>query len=148
MKNITKEETYLQERWQKQKDYYSKQSAENKRRHQGLQLFITLAAIAVPILLTIPNVSVVIPTVLSGLIAGASALENVFHYGDNWRNYRQTLEGLKREKALFEARAGTYGDPKKAFPLFVERVEALVSEETMRFFPEDRSKSQAQPSKG
>src|SRR5687767_1540821 len=98
MKNMTKEETYLQERWQKQRDYYSKQSAENKRRHQGLQLFITLGAIAVPIILNIPAVSPVFPTILSGLIAAAAALENVFHYGDNWRNYRQTLEALKRER--------------------------------------------------
>jgi Protein of unknown function (DUF4231) len=148
MKTISKEETYLQERWQKQKDYYSKESDENKTRHLGLQLFVTLAAIAVPILLAIPAVPPVIPTILSGLVAGATALENVFHYGDNWRNYRQTLEGLKRERALFDARAGSYDDPKKAFTRFVERVEALVSEETMRFFPEDRSNSKAQPSKG
>ena len=144
MKNLTKEETYLQERWQKQRDYYSKQSAENKRRHQGLQLFITLGAIAVPIILNIPAVSPMFPTILSGLIAAAAALENVFHYGDNWRNYRQTLEALKRERSLFDAGVGLYGDPKKSFPLFVERVESLLNEETMRYFPPERSKAQGQ----
>lgn len=144
MENITtKEETYLQERWQTQKDYYSKQSAQNKRWHQRVQLFVTIGAIAVPILLSIPEVPKVFPTILSGLIAAAAALESVYHYGDNWRNYRQTLEALKREKALFTASAGSYVDPAKAFPRFVERVESLLSEETMRYFPEESSKAQA-----
>lgn len=144
MKNVTKEETYLQQRWQSQRDYYSKRSAENRRWHQSLQLFIALAAVAVPILLNISQVSTVIPMILSGLIAGATALENVYHYGDNWRNYRQTLETLKRERALFDAKAGLYGDQKKAFLLFVERVESVLSEETVRYFPDERSKAQAQ----
>ena len=143
MENITKEEAYLQERWQSQKDYYSKQSAQNKRLHQRIQLFITIGSIAVPILLSIAEVPKLIPTILSGLIAAAAALESVYHYGDNWRNYRQTLEALKREKALFSARAGSYKDLPNAFSLFVERVESLLSEETMRYFPEEASKAQA-----
>ena len=143
MESITKEETYLEERWQKQRDYYSKQSAQNKRWHQGVQFFIAIGAIAVPILLSISEVPKPFPTILSGLIAGAAALENVYRYGDNWRSYRQTLEALKRERALFVARAGVYGEPANAFPLFVERVESLLSEETMRYFPEEASKAQA-----
>jgi hypothetical protein len=143
MENITKEEAYLQDRWQSQKDYYSKQSAQNKRMHQRIQLFITIGSIAVPILLSIAEVPKLIPTILSGLIAAAAALESVYHYGDNWRNYRQTLEALKREKALFSARAGSYKDLPNAFGLFVERVESLLSEETMRYFPEEASKAQA-----
>ncbi|MGZ9164721.1 MAG: DUF4231 domain-containing protein [Anaerolineales bacterium] len=96
-----------------------------------------------PIILGFPDVPTLVPTILSGLIAVAAGLENVYRYGDNWRTYRQTLEALKREKALFAARAGSYVDPANAFPLFVERVESLLSEETTRYFPEEASKAQA-----
>jgi len=144
MENMTKQETYLLQRWQTQRDYYSKQSARNKRWHQGLQLFIAVGAIAVPIILNIPEIPKQIPTILSGLVAGAAALENVYRFGDNWRNFRQTLEALKRERALFDASAGPYRDSENAFTLFVERVESLTSEETMRYFPKERERAQVQ----
>ncbi len=140
--NNTRQETYMQQRWQTQRDYYSKQSARNKRWHQSLQLFIALGAIAVPIILNIPEIPKQIPTILSGLVAGAAALENVFRFGDNWRNFRQTLEVLKRERALFEAKAGPYRESEDAFTIFVERVESLISEETMRYFPEEPERAQ------
>lgn len=102
MESMTKQETYLQQRWQSQRDYYSKQSVRNKRLHQGLQLFIALGAIAAPIILNIPEVPKLVPAFISSLVAGAVALENVYRFGDNWRNFRQTLEALKRERALFD----------------------------------------------
>ena len=102
MQPTNKQETYLA-RWQNQRDYYSKKSAFNKRWHQSLQLFIGIIAVIVPVLLSLSTtVPEWIPGVLSLLVAIAAVVENVYHFGDNWRNFRQTLEGLKREKVFFD----------------------------------------------
>jgi hypothetical protein len=144
MENMTQPDAYLKQRWQTQRDYYSKQSARNKSWYQSLQLFIVLGAIAVPIILNIPEVPKLIATILSGLIAGAAALENVYRFGENWRTFRQTLEALKRERVLFETGAGAYRKSENSFYLFVERVESLIGEETERYFPEEGEKAQGQ----
>ncbi len=39
----SKAEQYLKGRWQQQRDYYSRQSARNKRWYQSLLLFSTVA---------------------------------------------------------------------------------------------------------
>jgi len=139
----SRQEQYLQERWLSQREWYSKKSTWNKRWHQGLQLFIALGAIAVPVILNIAEVPKVVPTILSGLVAAAAAVENVYHFGDNWRNFRQTLEALKREKALFDAGGGPYKNHDTAFARFIERVEGLIAEETTRYFPEEEERPQS-----
>lgn len=133
----SKQDTYIQERWQKQRDYYSKRSAWNKSWYQRLQVFMAVGAIAVPIILSISEIPKPIPIVLSGLVAIAAALENLFKFGDNWRNFRLTLEALKREKVMFDAGVGPYQEQDKAFPTFVERIEGLLSEEVKSYFPDD-----------
>jgi ABC-type multidrug transport system fused ATPase/permease subunit len=140
MQPQTTQEKYLNERWQQQRDYYSRQSARNKRWHQGLLAFTAVGAIVVPILLNIPEIPKWAPTILSGLVAIATAVENVFHFGDNWRNFRQTLEALKRERALFDAGVGLYRNPETAFERFVQTVEDLIATETTRYFPAEEQR--------
>src|SRR6266568_1645958 len=81
--------------WQDQKNYYSRKVGSFKNRHLGLQLYIGIIAITVPILLGIPEISKYIPTILSGSIAIAAVIDNVNRYGENWRMFRTTLETLK-----------------------------------------------------
>lgn len=130
-------EKYLSERWQSQRDYYSRQSAHNKRWYQTLQLFIGLGAVIVPVLLGVPEVPKLVPTVVSTLVAGAAVVENVYHFGDNWRNFRVTLESLKRERVWFDTNTGPYQDPHTGLSVFVERVEGLIASETREYFPEE-----------
>lgn len=137
-----KQKYYLENRWQSQRDYYSRQAARNKRWHLALMVFTSLTSISVPILLNVPNVPKLIPTVLSGLVAMAAALENVYHFGDNWRNFRRTLEALKRERMLFEMGVGPYKNPERAFDRFVRTVENLIAEENRAYFPERSDKDQ------
>ena len=80
----TKREIAL-ERWQSQKDFYSKRVGKYKRWHLGLQLYMGVIAVAVPILLNIPHVLLLIPTILSGTIAAAAVIENVMRY--QWYNF-------------------------------------------------------------
>lgn len=138
----TKEEQYLTGRWQPQREYYSKQSARNKQWHQYLLVFSTIGALTVPVLLNIAEVPKWVPTILSVLVSIALALENVYHYGDNWRTFRQALEALKVERVLFEANVDPYSDQHTAFPLFVERCEEVMQIEGKSYFERFKSKKQ------
>jgi hypothetical protein len=138
----TKVEQYLNGRWQQQRDYYSKQSARNKQWHQNLLVFSTIGALIVPVLLNIAEVPKWVPTILSVLVSVALALENVYHYGENWRSFRQALEALKVQRVLFEASVDPYVDPQTAFPLFVERCEDIMQTEGKSYYERYQSKKQ------
>jgi len=141
MQSLTdKAEAYLNGRWQQQRDYYSKQSARNKRWHQTLLLFSTIGALVVPVLLNIAEIPKWVPTILSVLVSVALALDNVYHYGDNWRSFRQTLEALKQERIFFETGIDPYADTRTAFPLFVEKCEEIMRGEGTSYFERHQAK--------
>jgi hypothetical protein len=138
----TKAEEYLNGRWQKQRDYYSKQSARNKQWHQNLLVFSTIGALIVPVLLNIAEVPKWVPTILSVLVSVALALENIYHFGDNWMSFRQALEALKVERVLFDANVDPYTDQQTAFPLFVDRCEDIMRTEGKSYLERYQSKKQ------
>lgn len=139
----SKEDTYLNGRWKRQRDHYSQRSKWYKRWHQSLIVFSTLAAIVVPVLLNIPHLSLWLPTILSLLVSLALALDNICHFGDNWRIYRQALEALYHERACYEAGIKPYHDPHKAFPEFVRRSEDIMRLEGKKFFEHNREKAES-----
>jgi hypothetical protein len=102
-----------------------------------------IIAVCVTVLLGIPEVSKLIPSILSGTIAAAAVIENVNRYGENWRNFRTTLELLKREKALFDIGADAYRDlaPDDAAILFATRTEDILSAEWSGYFPSGKQSS-------
>ena len=59
------------------------------------------------------------------------SLERVFHYREQWANYRSTEQFLRKEYFLFTTKKGLYADKKKedAYRLFVERVEGSIEAE-------------------
>ena len=137
---IQRENTYLADRWQNQKNYYSNRVSFNKTWHQRIRLFVGLTSVVIPVLLSLPGVDKSIPTLLSALVAVATVTEGVYSYGDNWRNFRQTLEKLKRERALYDARVEPYHEPETAFSLFVKNCESAIAQETGEYFQSDQDK--------
>ena len=135
----TKQEIALK-RWQSQKDYYSKRVGNYKRWHLGLQLYMGVIAVFVPVLLSIPEVPKIIPSILSASIAAAAVIENVNRYGENWRTFRTTLESLKREKTLYDVGADAYKDLSvdDAATLFATRTEDILRTEWTGYFPSDQ----------
>ena len=60
------------------------------------------------------------------------SLESVFHYREQWVNYRSTEQYLRKEYFLFTAKEGVYADldaEVDAFRTFVERVEQAIGVE-------------------
>src|SRR5271165_5538228 len=78
----------------------------------------------------IPVVQIVVTVISLGVVISLS-LETVFHYREQWKNYRSTEQLLGHEKFLFRTRVGRYrGLPDEdAFRLLVERVEDAVAAE-------------------
>ena len=70
-------------------------------------------------------------TVISLLVVVFVSLESVFHYREQWKNYRSTEQSLGHERFLFLSGVGRYAglDSGKAFSLFVERVEDAIAKE-------------------
>jgi hypothetical protein len=69
-------------------------------------------------------------TGISLLVVVFVSLESVFHYREQWKNYRSTEQLLGHEKLRFQARVGPYKDlsDQDAF-LLVERVEDAIAAE-------------------
>ena len=101
-------------------------------------------AVFVPVLLSIPEIPKLIPSIFSATIAAAAVIENVNRYGENWRTFRITLETLKREKILYDIGADVYKDLSvdDAATLFATRTEDILRTEWTGYFPSD----QQQPS--
>lgn len=143
-----KEEQYLIERWQRQREYYSKKSARNKRWHQNLLLFSSISALIVPVLLNISDVPKLLPAILSVMVSIAIILDNTFHFGDNWHNFRRTSEALKLERVLYDAGIEPYADVQTAFTNFVKACEDIMSGERRTYFESNKQKklnSDSQP---
>src|SRR5205823_8993591 len=70
-------------------------------------------------------------TITSLFVVITVSLESVFHYREQWKNYRSTEQLLGHEKFLFLSRVGRYADldDARAFHLFVERVEDAIATE-------------------
>jgi len=121
-----------------QRKYYSDRSKQYKRNYQGFLIFSAVGALLVPVLIATPEVPKILPTVLSALVSIAIAVENIFHYGDNWRTFRQTLEGLRQEQILYDNHVGPYVDAEEPFMLFVERTMTIMNSENSIYFEVNR----------
>jgi hypothetical protein len=76
------------------------------------------------------------------LVAVAAVYQNVYKPGELWITYRQTLEALKRERALYDARAGSYRKTEHPLELFAERCENIIAQETSRFGAKDEEQEE------
>lgn len=94
-------------------------------------------------------------TIIGLLVVIVVSLESVFHYREQWKNYRSTEQLLGHEKFLFRSRVGRYKglSDQDAFRLFVERVEEAIAAEnaatlnvmTMASEPSDATKRPPTP---
>ena len=82
-----------------------------------------------------------VPTILSLALTILVGLEKLFLFREHWKNYDYAEELLRREKYLFQARAGVYSGRKNdnsefeplsddvAFHLFVTNFESIIHDE-------------------
>ncbi|HEY6137407.1 MAG TPA: DUF4231 domain-containing protein [Thermoanaerobaculia bacterium] len=126
---------YMTSRVDDQIAWYERKSAWNQRGFKRMRVLEIFAAAAIPILSGYSQNRLTIQitiALLGGLIAIIAGLMGLFQFQENWTQYRSTCEGLRHEKILYETKSEPY-DGEQPFPLFVQRVESLISSETGRW---------------
>lgn len=130
---------YKEERLQKQIEWHSKKARHNKLMFRIYQIIILFIGSVIPIINVIDFADFatrLTSSVLAGIVAIATGIGQLEKYQENWILYRTTSELLKKEKYFFENNAGEFSNLSDSDKnkMLVERVEALVSSETSKYF--------------
>jgi hypothetical protein len=139
LKTLTPE-IYVKERLEQYQAWYDRKAVSVKSRYLRMRACSVIGGAIVPVLINMQQpgwivhgvdpVKIVV-TLLSLMVVTFVSLESVFHYREQWKNYRSTEQLLGHERFLFLSRVGRYAelDDAKAFHLFVECVEDAISAE-------------------
>nr|WP_316643789.1 DUF4231 domain-containing protein [uncultured Roseateles sp.] len=129
--SLTPEE-YIAQRINPIRAWYDKKASEAKRNHQWMRACTVVGGALVPVLTNVDGSwAKTLTTGISLLVLVLLSLESVFHYREQWKNYRSTEQSLEKEYFNFVAAEGAYRglDGKKAFLEFVDRVEGAIASE-------------------
>jgi hypothetical protein len=134
-------EKYIAERVEQYQSWYDKKAVTTKSLYLRMRAFAVVGGGLVPVLVNVPwkgelfHVPIIqaLVTLISLSVVVIVSLESVFHYREQWKNYRSTEQLLGHEKFLFRARVGPYAklSDEDAFQKFVERVEDQIAAENM-----------------
>lgn len=137
---------FLRSRWLDQVLWMEKKAGHCRDRHYQLRLTAIVFGVIVPILvgLDIGNESAnkvkqYVAITLSGLVAISAAVEEFFHYGERWNNYRRTVESLKTQGWKFSQLSPPYHDfasHAEAFPIFADQIEQLIQKDVETYVTE------------
>lgn len=136
---MSKPTNYKETRLKEQIEWHSKMARQNRLRFRLYQIVILITSAIIPII-NVANIediqTRIISSILGGIIVVITGLTQLEKYQENWILYRTSAELLKKEKYFFENNAGEYSNLNESEKnrLLVERVEAIVSAETSKYF--------------
>jgi hypothetical protein len=124
------QDEYVKSRVDDQIDWYNKKSSFNQSWFRRLRILEIVAAALIPLLAAYADWDPlkIVVAALGLVIAVIAGVLGLFQFQENWTAYRSTCEALKQEKFLFLTKTEPYDQP-EPFPLFVQRVEGLMSKE-------------------
>ncbi len=142
----TPEPDYLARRVDAQRAWHSKKARWNKLWYLSLEITTMVAGACIPIINVIPvGADAVWQRVASAALAAvvvfAAGISKLFKFQENWLRYRAIAENLERERELFVAGLGDYGnaDAQKRLAALVDRVELLLADQTAQFLASQRT---------
>ncbi|HWQ19679.1 MAG TPA: DUF4231 domain-containing protein [Methanotrichaceae archaeon] len=125
------------ERLDRQMEWYDTKSMSSQGWYKRLKVIEIIAAALIPFISSNAGSSLIPePLMVVGglgvIIVILESLQSIYQFQSNWLVYRSTYEELRREVALFEARAGIYseGDIER---LLAERAENILSSEQAKW---------------
>jgi hypothetical protein len=124
-------EEYIDERLNQFRQWYDKKAVKAKMAYQWMRALTVIGGAMVPVLINIklPYIDIA-TTILSLVMVVLVSLESVFHFREQWKNYRSTEQLLAKEYFNFTTGEGPYQDQgEKAFLNFVDRVENAIASE-------------------
>jgi len=134
---------YISGRLSQYRSWYDKKAVGCKARYLRMRAFTVIGGGLVPVLANVQplkdlrlgayDVATVLVTMISLVVVVFVSLESVYHYREQWKNYRSTEQRLGHERFLFQARVGPYQalDEEAAFLRLVERVEEAIASENV-----------------
>jgi len=127
-------EEYIDERLNQFREWYDKKAVRAKKYYQWMRAITVVGGAVVPVIINLPyevKITKNITTIISLIVVVLISLESVFHFREQWKNYRSTEQLLAKEYFNFVAGEGPYRnqDEKKAFLDFVDRVENAIASE-------------------
>lgn len=127
--------TYIAERFNDYISWADGKAITAKSRYQWMRALTVVGGAIVPVLVNVdwPDATwtKLATTLISIVVVLMVSLESVFHYREQWVNYRATEQYLRKEYFLFTTKEGMYRDKNEpdAFILFVEHVENSIEAE-------------------
>jgi hypothetical protein len=109
-------------------EYHSEASRRNQRFYKWLKGAEVVTAAAITYTAWMTSMS----TLTGGLglvVIAVETLQQINQYQENWIRHRDTCGRLKREKHLFEAKAGPYESSDNIQKLLAERLEEIAEGE-------------------
>lgn len=127
-------EEYIDERVNQFREWYDKKAVIAKRNYQWMRAITVVGGAVVPVLVNLPYGEAVIrnlTTLVSLIVVVLISLESVFHFREQWKNYRSTEQLLAKEYFNFVTGEGSYRNQEsnEAFLNFVDRVENAIASE-------------------
>ena len=160
--DLMEDEQYIKERVDTQMDWYDKRATAAQKKYKLYKRWEFIIAASIPVIISFAAMGILDTTVLKSqeiLIDGKTkivpvlTLSTIFQifaaiagvvvvilnkivelesYQQNWKEYRLTQEALLQEKFKYLTRTEPY-DEEDAFPMLVEKVEAIVNNETQKW---------------
>ena len=124
---------YMKDRYEDQCQWYSRKAGTNKLRYYIFQtlviVFSGIATLAVATGIYYPEANWLhlLAVAMTASVTVLASLQKVFGFQENWLEYRNTAESLKKEQYLYRARLDDYANAESVDKLFVARVEGLIS---------------------
>jgi hypothetical protein len=125
-------EDYIRERMFQYRKWYDNKAVQAKFRFQAMRAISVVGAAIVPVLVNVSfRYQTIVTTAISLTVVVFVSLESVFHFGDQWKNYRSTEQFISQEYFYFTSGDGPYRGMKsdRAFLRLVERIESAISAE-------------------
>lgn len=140
---LMSDEEYINERLVSQMNWYDRKSSENKKKYKRIKRTESVIAALIPVVITFgafkfiqENDLGVYLQVIAALAGVALVIMNSFLELDEhhklWKEYRVTCEMMRHERYMYMTRSEPY-DEADAFPLLVEKIEAILNSETQRW---------------
>ncbi|MFY9270467.1 MAG: DUF4231 domain-containing protein [Candidatus Manganitrophaceae bacterium] len=127
-------EEYVDERLNQFREWYDEKATSAKRNYQWMRAITVVGGSIVPVLVNLPlptEATKYITTLVSLIVVVLISLESVFHFREQWKNYRSTEQLLAKEYFNFVSAEGPYRNmmASDAFLTFVDRVENAIASE-------------------
>jgi hypothetical protein len=131
-----------------QLNWYDNKAGFNKTWHMRLGLIIIVGgAVTAIVQLWSPSPDGVhwsswLSAALGAVVIIAKGIDSLWKFDENWTNYRQAAEQMKRERRLYINSVGPYqlcSDEDTAFQLFAKRIEQIIATEENTFWKDKPS---------